>query len=173
MNEKIVYWVCGLGIVTALVPLIWVLVQKCKGSKQSIQQVMMPADQENLDRMWRVARDLLCDMTAPYNRLEVFSDQYSLTHEVQLVGRRRTDSRPETLVHLRVAYNQAGQPCYFFNLNEGKRTSSNIYPFHKMVIMKRILEGVLVNPAFTTNPKVGADRKVYLGPEHASTLYHG
>ncbi len=38
MDEKVVYWVCGLGIlIAALVPLTWVLVQKYKDSKQSTQ----------------------------------------------------------------------------------------------------------------------------------------
>lgn len=38
MSENIVYWVCGLGIlIAAVVPLIWVLIQKYKSSKQSTQ----------------------------------------------------------------------------------------------------------------------------------------
>lgn len=176
MNENVVHWVCGLGIlIAALVPLIWVLVQKYKGSRDSIQQevVMLSADQESLDRMWRVAKDLLCNMTTSYNRLKVLSDRQTLTHEVHLVGRRRTDPRSTVLVRLRVAFDQYGQPSYFFKLDEGGKASVSVYPFCKIGMMQRVIEGLLLNPAFSTNPAVGIEREVCMGPEHASTLYHG
>ncbi len=169
MDEKIVYWVCGLGMVVAFVPLIWVLVQKYMSSKQSTQTVdvvvVTVIDQGILEQMWQVAGDMLYEMTGPYNRLKIVPDLATFTHEVYLTGRRRTDTTGQILVHLRVAVNQEGQPCYFFRLNEGKGTSSGTYPFCKLGMMQRVIEGLLVNPGFTTDTRMGIERPVYTGPE--------
>lgn len=168
MDEKIVYWVCGLGIAAAFVPLVWVLVQKYTNTKQSTQiqcVAVTVISHDVLEQMWQVVQGLLNEMTAPYNRLQVVSDVYTLTHEVYLVGRRRNDPHSTVLVHLRVALNQHGQPSYFFKLDEGHKSSVSVYPSCKFAMMKRVLEGMLQNPAFTTDTRMGIERPVYAGPE--------